>query len=285
MQLPYEVTDEIVQDAPSLASLLSETARFLWKDWPRDMEIVTNALGGFNLTGECPHAGCRRSSVFVQIGGLCQESAGNESSTGRPIMRGVVVTQCQGCKKFVLAVATMTQGSSRYVYEEHYPLGTPDDSVAEEIPVNIATDFKEALRCLFVNAYNATAEMCRRAVEASCIEQGAPKTAGTLEEKIDWLASKGIITPFMAEVAHKIRLGGNRGAHPPDEPPAQESFEAELVIALTPAELDQPLVDDNAITKAHAEAIVKFTREYFQDVYVVPKELKKYDFSKRKSEK
>jgi hypothetical protein len=139
-------------------------------------------------------------------------------------------------------------------YKLHYPLGTPDDTVADEIPRHIASDFSEALRCRWVNAYNATAEMCRRALEASCIELGAPARAKLLINKIDWLEEQRKITPFLKDVAHKIRLGGNRGAHPSeDEPP---------------------------ITDEQADAIIKFAREFFHHIYVVPSELDKYDFSK-----
>ena len=162
------------------------------------------------------------------------------------------------------------QNNHHFAYWAHYPLGQPDDSVAEEIPTNIQPDFKEALRCLWVNAYNATAEMCRRAIESSCLDLGAPKKA-VLEDMIDWLADQRKITPFLQEVAHKIRLGGNRGAHPtasaPDSQPA------------TPPLANAPIAN---IEKEHAEAIVKFTREFFHHVYVVPKQLDKYDFSKPK---
>ena len=161
-------------------------------------------------------------------------------------------------------------------YVEHYPLGKPNDSVACEIPEHIQPDFKEALRCLWVEAYNATAEMCRRALEASCIDLGAPKKK-VLELMIDWLAEQRIITPFLQRVAHKIRLGGNRGAHPEDIPSV--TTEAAAV------EVDVEGGPVTVITEEHAKAIVDFTREFFHHVYVVPKQLDKYDFSKPKETK
>ena len=59
---------------------------------------------------------------------------------------------------FFLAIVLHQQNSASYRYEAHYPLGRPNDDVAEEIPTHIQPDFKEALRCLFVDAYNAIAE-------------------------------------------------------------------------------------------------------------------------------
>lgn len=171
----------------------------------------------------------------------------------------------------MLAIASKPSNLVRFDYILHYPIGTPNDAVAEEIPDPIKTDFKEALRCLFVDAYNATAEMCRRAVEASCVHLGAPKNQKWLEDKIDWLETQRKITPFLRDVAHKIRLGGNRAAHPGNVQP--------LINTSSPQTLDAP---EPPITKEHAEAIVKFTTEFFHHVYVVPKQLDKYDFSKPK---
>lgn len=57
-------------------------------------------------------------------------------------------------------------------------------------------------------------------------------------------------------MAHKIKLGGNRGAHP----------------------------SDKKLTKDDADAVLEFSREYFQHVYVMPARMAKFDFDKRKKE-
>jgi hypothetical protein len=85
--------------------------------------------------------------------------------------------------------------------------------------------------------------MCRRAIEASCIQLGA-KDSLRIEEQIDWVASQGKITSGLQAVAHTIRLAGNRGAHPP-----------------------------RAITEEEADAVIAFTEEYFQHVYITPAKL------------
>ena len=189
--------------------------------------------------------------------------------------------QCQACMGFILAIVRHGP-QNNFVYGSHFPLGKPDDTVPEEIPDEIKTDFKEGLRCRFVDAYNATAEMCRRALEGSCINLGAsPKDV--LEDMIDELEAKRIITPFMKQVAHKIRLGGNRGAHPSPPAPAPQPAAAPntaIVAAVPDSEATPGPV--RKITKEHADAIIRFTREFFHHVYVVPKELDKYDFSKPK---
>jgi hypothetical protein len=207
------------------------------------------------LNGICPHSACNAKSAFLLVTSLY-----NDPNNGY----WVGTLQCQACRNYILAV-TRILTSPKFDLLYYLPRGSPNDDVAPEIPDHIQADFKEALRCMFVNAFNATAEMCRRALESSCIERGAPPNK-VLEKMIDWLEAQRIITPFLKDVAHKIRLGGNRGAHPPEDG-------AEVT--------ENPEVGPVAIIeKEHAEAIVTFTREFFHHVYVVPKELEKYDFSK-----
>ena len=216
---------------------------------PGSMKLSSCERGqAFILSGVCPH--CHAKAAFGTVNRPYVEML-----DGYVHARMVGIAQCIACNKYVLAIIETDKNGLNWSYKEHFPLATPDQNVEEQIPIPIAEDFKEALRCRWVSAWNATAEMCRRAVEASCIDLKAPKNPRGLDKKIDWLADQGIITPFLQEVAHKVRLGGNRGAHP-DE--------------------DDPLV----ITEEHADAIVRFTREFFHHVYVVRKELDKYDFSK-----
>ena len=253
-----------VEEEVDLVSLLEKTAIFLWKDWPRDMQVTTSnsQLSQVTLRGKCPH--CGEPSVFMLVTGLGASPNGHR-------LGGM---QCQGCLDYILGVfATHGQG---FAYINHYPLGKPDDKVAEEIPPNIQEDFKEALRCQFVQAWNATAEMCRRAIEASCIDLRVPvKKIKVLEDMIDWLEKERKITPDLKDAAHKVRLGGNRGAHPPEDGPVtKEGEETEPEVEET-----RPI---EKIEKEHAEAIVDFTRHFFQYVYVIPKQLHKYDFSKPK---
>jgi hypothetical protein len=234
--------------------------------------MKANTLGGgqqFSLSGICPYPDCARPSVFTVLTSV------NVGVVG-VAQRTVAVMQCQGCRSYLLAVVEHPQNQAgNYVYKEHYPIGAPNQDVAIEIPNHIQEDFKEALRCFFVNAYNATAEMCRRAIESACLDLRAPHNK-VLEKMIDWLEEERIITPYLKDAAHKVRLGGNRGAHPPATLPATP---ATAIAAAVEAYATQPI---EKIEKEHAEAIVEFTREFFHHVYVGPKLLGKYDFSKPK---
>jgi hypothetical protein len=230
---------------------------FFWKEWPREMELSNiDANGSFRLTGECPHCGAK--SVFPTV---CTPY---EDRRFDPRVRLIAVARCIGCRECILAKLNNHKDGYTWVYEGHYPLGQPNVKVEEEIPENIRPDFEEALRCQGIKAYNASAEMCRRALEAACINLGAPYSK-VLNDMIDWLERNGRITSGLKDVAHQVRLGGDRAAHPPEDPAAPPKYQA-----------------PTKIEEEHANAIIEFARHFFTYVYVIPKRLPKFDFSKPK---
>jgi hypothetical protein len=188
-----------------LVLLLQETAVFLWKDWPRDMNLSNVQENGFTLNGTCPH--CGKEAAFPTVTDTFDEHPGTRYE------RMIAACRCIACNKYILGglnkVIIDSVGNTRWAYQFHYPLGQPDDYVSESIPEGTRLDFQEALRCRWVDAYNATIEMCRRALESSCIEQGADKDL-VLAKMIDWVHGQGKITTPLKDMAHKIKLGGNR---------------------------------------------------------------------------
>jgi hypothetical protein len=207
----------------------------------------------FSLSGTCPH--CARATVFMMVTSVNAEPILNPHNQviGFRLLAGM---QCQGCKRYILGIVKRdAQQQSRCEHVEYYPLGKPNDDVALEIPENIAADFKEALRCRWVEAFKASVSMCGRALEASCINLGADPDI-RIRDQIDWLASQGKITTPLKDMAHKIRLGRNRGAHPPSDG------------------LEDITTDD-------VDLLLEFTRDFFQHVYVMPKKLESLDLKRK----
>jgi hypothetical protein len=238
------------QGAPTIWDLLAETARFLWKDWPVDMRVtaIDKRNQVFTLNGSCPH--CGHLAVFVEVTNKYKETDANGFVTSASVML------CQGCARPILGIIRYFSSGDHSSYVAHYPLGKPDDTVGEGIPDYVASDFKEALRCRWVDAYNATVEMCRRALESSCLQLEAdPKLV--LSDMIDWVHGQGKITTSLKDMAHKVKLGGNRGAHP----------------------------SDRVIEPDDADAVIEFTKQYFHHVYVMPAMMAKFDFTKPKPKK
>lgn len=95
----------------------------------------------------------------------------------------------------------------------HFPRSAITPQLGSGTPPLVAEDASEAYVCLSAGAWRAAAAMARRAIQAAALDQGAPADL-KLQPQIDWLEGERIITPLMKEAAHKIRLGGNLGAHP-----------------------------------------------------------------------
>jgi hypothetical protein len=93
-----------------------------------------------------------------------------------------------------------------------YPAHVPNPTYPDNLPTDVATDARDAHRCASIGAWRACAAMARRAIQGACFNKGAPDKK--LVEQIDWLEEQRLITPQMKDVAHRIRLSGNAGAHP-----------------------------------------------------------------------
>ena len=237
----------IAQETSFPWQLIMEATLFLWKDWPKEMQIVFVGPQNFNMTGVCPH--CNRPTVLTQTTQGYSENIGTQHNSGYAINRVVVITQCQGCKKFVLGMAKIVMGQPKdmqFEYETHYPVGIPNEELPSSIPDFVSEDFKEAIRCHWVKSYRACVVMCRRALQTSANQFNAE--GKNLVEQIDDLLNKGIITVALKDFAHEIRLTGNIGAHGADS-----------------------LSD---IKKEDAEDMMEFTREYLDHVYVMPAKLR-----------
>jgi hypothetical protein len=134
-----------------------------------------------------------------------------------------------------------------------YPLPSPTD---ERIPEKIRKDLDEAKICLSVNAFRACAGMCRRALQQACILKGiSPKKR--LEEQIDELAGRGIITNDLKELAHGVRWVGNDALHPKNP----------------------------EVTEEDAKEILNLTEQFMEVIFVAPQKVKEIKEKYRKVKK
>jgi hypothetical protein len=204
------------------------------------VNFASNTLVG--ASGDCPHCGVL--SLFNPVG------QGYIETAARNFLTIAQSAQCVSCKKFLLVTATKNagQGATEFSLQAVYPINKPKDTVDGAVPKAIADDFAEAIRCQFILAYKATVTMCRRALQAAALEKKASADRPLIHQ-IDELATKGVITNPLKEMAHAIRLTGNVGAHP-----------------------DEDGLKD--VTDNDAEDIVQFTKEFFHHVYVMPAKLK-----------
>jgi uncharacterized protein DUF4145 len=236
----------VKKPVPAFYKLITLSTSGLWSSYTSQlMEIVNfqqlqfTQVGG---RGTCPH--CSFKSYFRPL-----NAAYTEQDSGNQNRYWICnAAQCESCKGFVLVVGRKVGiHHQAWGLEGVYPLGKPNDSVPPEVPKLIADDFREALRCEWVKAYKATVAMCRRALQASCVELKAKDAK--LIDQIDELAANGAITTSLKDIAHQIRSVGNDGAHP-----GKDGL--------------------NDVSQQDASDIIEFTREFLHHVFVVPARLK-----------
>ncbi len=251
----------------SLITLLCDSLTVLWKDWPKDMElsVLSSSEWKFSLRGVCPH--CHSKSAFLMVGQQHVETL--KSSTNKA--RVASVMQCQGCLQFILGLAI--RKFDNWAYESHYPIGMPDDTVDELVPEDIAADFAEAMRCLFVNSPKACVAMCRRAVEASCNKLGGK--GKNLKAKINDLAERRKIADSLRDMAHAVRITANEQLHgknrqsrtKKDNEPEPEGDST--TVNVVTSDLDQ-------FGETDAKAMTVFVKEFLHHVYVMRERVRPY---------
>jgi len=127
----------------------------------------------------------------------------DNSSSMQVIQIGVYKCCVCGCPVFIRRYG---DGLAK---EDLYPINIPSSS--SSIPAEVREIYLEAMRCFSVKAWNATATMCRRAVQECIVGKGGE--GKTLFEQIDNLYEKRVIQDDLKEWAHAIRILGKDGAH------------------------------------------------------------------------
>ena len=118
------------------------------------------------------------------------------------------IAECNSCDFFVLVQRHKNQ------ILKIYPTPLPKP-LHEKTPEFVKKDLEEAYQCFSVSAFRATGVLARRALQLCCLEKGAPDVK--LQEQIDSLLKKSIITKDLNDWAHEVRLTGNDAAHPPKD--------------------------------------------------------------------
>lgn len=128
--------------------------------------------------------------------------------------------QCAGCDAYCYAVAEYTEDDyDNYTGEMLYRWKTYPFSKNARKPIDDLDDFPQKVKLIYqetVGALSAqlpvlTAIGLRAIIEAICVDQGV--TGGNLENKIDGLASSGVLSFAQAKILHSHRFLGNIAAH------------------------------------------------------------------------
>ena len=158
-----------------------------------------------------------------------------------------VVLRCDLCTRHYVGQLTEELLHNKAVYQVVWPIPNVSIDPHKAIPDGVAISFMEAQKCAAVGAPNATALMCRRALESSMDDLKAK--GRSLKPQIDSQATR--LGPDLTEWAHEvIRYFGNLGAHPDPTNPA-------------------------GVTVEQAGSALSFLEHYIDHIYLRPDEYKK----------
>jgi hypothetical protein len=134
----------------------------------------------------------------------------------------ISVARCPNCGGAIVALqgiqedqlAQLDWGRATRVWPK------PESDLNPNIPANIRATLEQARSTFQINAYDACAVMCRRAIEEIAKRFGAG--GNSLYVQLEQLNDQLIIDEKMLDWAHELRLEGNRGAHASDERVSRE---------------------------------------------------------------
>jgi len=95
--------------------------------------------------------------------------------------------------------------------EQLYPSGSEQLISIESIPAEISNIYKQAKNCYEQNLPEPSIIMCRKCLEAICIDLDAK--GNNLDKKIEYLKTNGKIDEKLFNWANQLRLIGNDAAH------------------------------------------------------------------------
>ena len=116
--------------------------------------------------------------------------------------------------------------------------------VSTDVPIQIAEAFQEAVRAKHAECPRAAAVMARRTLEAITVDKG--ETKGRLTDRLNNLASKGVLLSTLADWSKEVRLVGNVSAH------------------------CDPI---SSVSKKDAEDLISFVGELLRYLYELPADL------------
>lgn len=153
---------------------------------------------------DCPDCGKRVAADVLQNYDFTNQI------TGGPHV-GLQLVRCPRCTQGMLLRSEEVWDDAWSDPVVVYP--SNPDGFAAGAPGEVLAAMREAHSCLRASAFNASALMCRKALELLCAAHGAQ--AGSLARSVQQLRDQGDIDGRLYEWADALRIAGNQAAHEP----------------------------------------------------------------------
>jgi Domain of unknown function (DUF4145) len=184
-------------------------------------------LDGENVRARCPSCDGAVTTFEARKMAMGHDAvlvlANNPKVDGVPYLQTVCrALRCAGCGRG--GMVTYAQSNNSIALIDFYPVAIETLSVPEDVPQDIAAEFREAELTASVRAWRAGSAMLRSTLEKALKANGYSK--GNLASKIDEAAADGAITESRAKRAHDdIRVLGNDVLHDAWRGVTQEEFD------------------------------------------------------------
>ncbi len=181
-------------------------------------------LGNMQIGGKCPH--CKEASRF---------SLGTHPEFARVHQLGatelVVNYICELCLRAIPILWHIRgwNGIQPTVESPELVISSIEDFNFDHVPDAARKEIEEALSCLSVSAYNGFAALCRRAVQAICVDLGAEGST-RVEQQIRDMSDLVELDPEWKDLVSQVMLIGHDGAHP--HLPEVDAERATLLLSL-----------------------------------------------------
>jgi hypothetical protein len=127
----------------------------------------------------------------------------------------VELFKCLNCGNPILTNEDYLEIEGEYFPQNKFVLFPEKESAfVAKAPKSIINSYREAEKCYKANAYEASVIMCRKGIDAICVEKGEIK--GKLLDKLRNLKDKDLLEVTFFNWANRLREFGNIGAHSHD---------------------------------------------------------------------
>jgi hypothetical protein len=175
---------------------------------------MSSIEGNYNMelrVNPCPKCGVERLYVV---------KASVVSCFFKDVKLAIFGCESPGCTGFAWSNLNLIEASPNY--------GKIEGLRTEfELPLQMVTDFKEALGCYLQGYYNASVVMSRRLLERILLGKGT-KPGQRICDMIKDLANRGILDSRLKGLCDDIKYFGNVGAHPDEEEASKSDAQTAL---------------------------------------------------------
>jgi len=185
--------------------------------------MATKTAGSMSMRGS-NDLFCTTCNMLVVAKEIAEGSAGMRSDAVNPLDEGdaeyhgdhYTVLVCPRCTSPFLVRESIWGIPAEFETATDTVLLFPQLSrvLPADAPEPVTRSWDQALKSFNAALYEPAAIMCRRCLEAVCLEFNA--TGRNLYQKLESLAQSGVIDARLSEWAHSVRAVGNDAAHDPN---------------------------------------------------------------------